>query len=58
MAFALVAGPCGLAYRELRPDIAPGWSLALLVPPLAAAFFIGTRFPSRWWCSWPGRRSC
>jgi hypothetical protein len=53
LAFALVAGTCGRAYRTLRPGIAPGWSLALLVPPLAAAFLIGARFPSRWWWAGP-----
>jgi hypothetical protein len=53
VAVALVAGACGLAYRALRPGIAPALSLALLVPPLVAAFLIGVRFPSRWWLAGP-----
>jgi hypothetical protein len=51
--FALVAGACGLAYRGLRPEIPPAWSLALLVPPLVAAFLIGARFRSWSWALGP-----
>jgi hypothetical protein len=52
-AFGLVAGGCGLAYRALRPGVAPAGALALLAPPLVAAFLIGARFPARWWPAGP-----
>jgi hypothetical protein len=41
----VVADACGLADQALGPGILPAWSLAYLVPPLVAAFFIGVRFP-------------
>jgi hypothetical protein len=53
LVFGLVAGACGLAYRALRPEIAPAWSLALLVPLLVAAFLIGVRFPFWRWAAGP-----
>jgi hypothetical protein len=49
----VVADACGLASQALGPGILPAWSLAYLVPPLVAAFFIGVRFPFRWWLLGP-----
>jgi hypothetical protein len=50
--FAVVAWASGLAYVRL-PVVPPALGLIFLVPPLAAAFLIGTRFPSWWWVAGP-----
>ena len=50
--FALVAWASGLASVRLAGGIPRALHLIFLVPPLAAAFLIGTRFPS-WWVAGP-----
>ena len=51
--FALVAWASGLASVRLAGGIPRALHLIFLVPPLAAAFLIGTRFPSWWWVAGP-----
>ena len=50
--FALVAWASGVASVRSAGGIPRALHLIFLVPPLAAAFLIGTRFPS-WWVAGP-----
>ena len=51
--FALVAWASGVASVRSAGGIPRALHLIFLVPPLAAAFLIGTRFPSWWWVAGP-----